>query len=125
MTMGSATTASTRNFQRHRENAIHQAIGRPSISRMADTVIANRSVSQNACQSIAIESRPLAILCRRGRGALGTAGRMPALVYRNTTSVRVILTFKHGKQIVQGRYAWWSTASIRIWDRSHQEPFLG
>src|ERR1700688_637819 len=50
---------------------------------------------------------------------------LPALVYRNTTSVRVILTFKHGKQIVQGPYAGWSTASSRIWDRSHQERFLG
>src|ERR1700722_14586298 len=54
--MGSATTASTKNFQRQPENAIHQAIGRPSISNMADTVIASCRVSPNACQSIAIRN---------------------------------------------------------------------
>jgi hypothetical protein len=32
-------------------------MGRPSTSNMADTVIANSSVSQNACQSIAIVIR--------------------------------------------------------------------
>ena len=39
------------------EKAIHQAMGRPSTSNTADTVIASCSVSQNACQSIAIVVR--------------------------------------------------------------------
>src|SRR5580658_7218313 len=52
--MGKATTASTRNFQRHGENAIQWAMGRPTSSKMADTMTARCRVSQKACQSIAM-----------------------------------------------------------------------
>ena len=46
--MGSETIASTRNFQRRRENANQYASGMPMTSRMAETMMANRSVSVSA-----------------------------------------------------------------------------
>ena len=48
--MGSATTASTRNFQRLGEKAIQYASGRPITSRMTETTSASSTVNSNACQ---------------------------------------------------------------------------
>lgn len=77
--MGSATIASSKNFQRQREKAIHQAMGRPSTSNMVDTVIANSSVSQNACQSIAMVIRVMLGEFRFRSSAEGeTPGGQPA-----------------------------------------------
>src|SRR4051794_37966634 len=67
--MGSATTASTKNFQRQREKAIQYAIGNPSIRRIADTVVASRNVNQNACQSMAINIASLEPEPECGAGA--------------------------------------------------------
>src|SRR4030081_2207997 len=68
-TMGKATAASTRNFQRRREKAIQYAIGSPNAKSVAETTAASCSVSQNACQSMAISSSPAALflLGRRRR----------------------------------------------------------
>ena len=52
--MGSATVASTRNFQRQLENAIQYAIGKLMRNNKAETVNASCSVSQIVCQSIAM-----------------------------------------------------------------------
>jgi hypothetical protein len=46
--MGSETTASIKNFHRLRENASQYASGTPMISRMAETMMAKRSVSVSA-----------------------------------------------------------------------------
>jgi hypothetical protein len=53
-TSGSATTASTRNFQRHREKASQAARGVPTASRMAVVETESRTLSQIACQSMII-----------------------------------------------------------------------
>jgi hypothetical protein len=57
--MGSATIASIRNFQRQREKASQEAMGRPIANSSAETISASRNVSQNACQSMDILSSPL------------------------------------------------------------------
>src|ERR1700694_2078483 len=59
--MGKATAASTRNFQRRREKAIQYAIGSPNAKSVAETTAASCSVSQNACQSMALSSSPAAL----------------------------------------------------------------
>src|SRR5215469_7650432 len=54
--MGIATIASTRNFRRHREEAIQYASGKPIARSSTVTEVASRMVSQNACQSISTDS---------------------------------------------------------------------
>src|SRR5213593_4747093 len=49
-TSGSATTASTRNFQRRRENAIQYAMGSPIATSAADTSSASFTVRKIAVQ---------------------------------------------------------------------------
>jgi hypothetical protein len=53
-TSGSATIASTRNFQRQRLKATHEAIGIPIAIRTAQTTSASSNVSHMAFHSIIV-----------------------------------------------------------------------
>src|SRR3979409_1361653 len=112
-TRGSATTASIRNFQRHRENVTQYAMGRPATSKIPATDTASFNESVIACQ---FKASPW----RAAQNRIARATRLSqGFLYSPGTLGRLLDSAKRG---LEPRLAGWACTSLL--GRAHSGLFL-